>query len=74
MRSTRISLGLMINAGAQLTLSRRLIFRGPMIVLGLIGVILSAVKLELIDTYSEAKHLSSFRNRDVLMNARSPHK
>ena len=41
---TRKSLGLMINAGMLLALSRRLIFRGPVITLGLTGKSLYAVK------------------------------
>ena len=41
---TRISLGLMINAGMLLVLSRRLIFGGTVIALGLTDKSLSAVK------------------------------
>ena len=41
---TRINLGLMINAGMLLALSRRLIFGGPVIALVLTGKSLSAVK------------------------------
>ena len=41
---TRISLGLMINAGMILASSRRLIFGGPVIALGLTGKSLFAVK------------------------------
>ena len=41
---TRINLGLMINAGMLLASSRRLIFSGPVITLGLTGKSLSAVK------------------------------
>ena len=41
--ATRISLGLMINAGMLLASSRRLIFCGPVIALGLNGKSLSAV-------------------------------
>ena len=41
---TRIILGLMINAGMILASSRRLIFGGPVIALGLTGKSLSAVK------------------------------
>ena len=43
-RVTRINLGLMINAGMLLASSRRLIFRGPVIALGLTGKSWSAVK------------------------------
>ena len=46
-RLTRISLGLMINAGMLLASSRRLIFGGPVIALGLTGKSLFAVKGEL---------------------------
>ena len=42
--ATRINLGLMINAGILLASSRRLIFGGPMITLGLIGKSLPAIK------------------------------
>ena len=41
--TTRISLGLMINAGVLLTSSTRLIFGGPVTTLGLTGKSLSAV-------------------------------
>ena len=41
---TRISLGVMINEGMLLASSRRLIFCGPMIVLGLTGKSSYAVK------------------------------
>ena len=41
---TRISLNLMINAGVALVSRRRLIFGGPVIVLGLTWKSLSAVK------------------------------
>ena len=41
---TRINLGLMINAGMLLASSRRLIFGGPLIALGLTGQSLSAIK------------------------------
>ena len=44
---TRISNGLMINAGMLLASSRRLIFGGPVIALGITGKSLSAVKREL---------------------------
>ena len=70
--ATRISLGLMINAGMLLAF-RRLIFGRPMIALGLTGKSLSTVKCEN-ETYSEAKRQYCARNRDVLMNAQSPHK
>ena len=46
MCAIRINLGLTINAGELLTLSRRLIFGGFVIALGLIGKSLFAVKLE----------------------------
>ena len=52
---TRINLGFMINAGMLLASSRRLIFGGPVIALWLIGKSWSAIKWELIETYSEAK-------------------
>ena len=43
---TRINLGLMINAGMLLASSRRLVFDGPVIALGLTGKSLSAIKCE----------------------------
>ena len=42
--ATRISLGLMIDAGMLLASSKRLIFSGPVIALGLTGKSLSTVK------------------------------
>ena len=65
---TRISLGLMINAGMLLASSRRLIFGGPVIALRLIGKRLSHYQVRANETYSEAKRQFSDRNRDVLMN------
>ena len=44
MSVTRIYLGFMINAGMLLASSRRLIFGGPVIALGIIGKSLSAIK------------------------------
>ena len=41
---TKISLGLMINAGMLLASSRKFFFGGPVIALGLTGKCLSAVK------------------------------
>ena len=41
---TRISLGLIINAGMPLASSRRLVFDGPVIARGLTGKSLTAVK------------------------------
>ena len=41
---TRVSLGLMINAGMLLDSGRRIIFGGPVITLGLTGKSLSAMK------------------------------
>ena len=70
MCETRISFSLMIIAGMLLASSRRLIFGGPVIALELTGKSLSAAN----ETYSEAKHQFSDRNRDVLMNVQSPHK
>ena len=67
---TRINLGLMINAGMLLASSRRFIIGGPAIAIRLTAKSLSAVN----ETYSEAKRQFSDRNRDVLMNVRSPHK
>ena len=66
MCTTRISLGLKINAGVSLTSSRRLIFGGPEIALGLTGKILYTVMRVL------AKREFIDRNRDVLMNAPVP--
>ena len=59
----RISLGLMINAGMLLASSRRLIFVGPVIALGLTWKSLSLSSESL-----EAKFQFSDRNRTVLMN------
>ena len=73
MCETRISLGLMINAGVLLASSRRLIFGGPVIAPGLTGKSLSC-QVRDNETYSEIKRQFSNRNRDVLMNAQSPHK
>ena len=47
MVTTRISLGLMINGGTLLASSRKLIFGGPVIALGLTGKNLSTVKGEI---------------------------
>ena len=70
---TRINLGLMINAGFLLASSRRLIFDGPVITLGLIGKFV-VCQVRANETYSEAKRQFSDRNREVLMNVQSPHK
>ena len=69
--ATRISLGLMINAGMLLASSRRLIFGGPVIA-NWEEFVHCQVRAN--ETYSEAKRRFSERNRDVLMNAQSPHK
>ena len=73
MCATRISLGLMINAGMLLASRRMLIFGGPVIALGLTGNSLTTVKEELTKPTNEAKRQFSARNRDDLMNAKSPH-
>ena len=70
--ATRINLGLMISAGMLLTLSRRLIFGGLVIALGLTGKSLSTVKLELMKPTLRRGVI--FRKRDLLINAQSPHK
>ena len=44
MCATRISSGVMVNAGMPLALSRRFIFDGPVIALGLTGKSSSGVK------------------------------
>ena len=67
---TRINLGLTINAGMLLASSRRLIFGGPVITLGLTGKSLSG-EVRANETYSEAKRPFSERNKGVLMNAQS---
>ena len=67
---TRISLGLMINAGMLLASSRRLIFDGP--VINWNEFVRCQVRTN--ETYSDAKRQFSDRNRDVLMNVQSPHK
>ena len=58
------------NAGVLKASSRRLIFGGPVIALGLSG---KSCPLSS-EIYSEANRQFSDSNRDVLMNARSPHK
>ena len=72
MCATRIRFGLMINAGIRLALRRRLIFGGPVIARvnweEFVGCQVRANKI-----YSETKCQFSIRNRDVLMNAQSPH-
>ena len=60
----------MINAEIRLASSRRLIFGGPVIALGLTGKSLSSAN----ETYSEAKRQFSNRNCDILMSVQSPHK
>ena len=74
MCETRISLGLMINAGMFLASSRRLMFGEPVIALELTGKSLFDGQVRANETYSEAKRQFSARNRDVLMNVQSPHK
>ena len=74
MCTTSISLGLIINAGMLWASSRRFIFGGPVITLGLTGMSFSTVKLRAIETFSEAKRQFSARNRVVLMNAQSSNK
>ena len=69
---TRISLGLMINAGMLLASSRRPIFGGPVNILGLTEFVRCQLRAN--ETYSEDKRQFSDRNRDVLMNVQSPHK
>ena len=71
---TRINLGLMINAGMLLASSRRLIFGGPVIALGLNWEEFVRCEVRANETSSEAKRQFSDRNRDVLMNVRSLHK
>ena len=72
---TKINMCLMINAGMILASSRRLIFGGPVIALGLTAWE-EFVRCEVIanETYSEAKRQFSDRNKDVLINVQSPHK
>ena len=70
----RISLGLMINAGILLASSRRLIFGGPVIALGLTWEEFVCCQVRANETYSEAKHQFRDRNRTVLMNVQSSHK
>ena len=71
---TRINLGLMINAAMLLASSRRFIFGGPLIALGLTGIEFVSYQVRANETYSEAKRQFSDRTRDVLMNVQSPHK
>ena len=69
----RINLGLMINAGMLLVSSRRLIFGGPVIArVNWEEFVRYQVRAN--ETYLEANHQFSDRNRDVLMNVQSPHK
>ena len=74
--ATKINLGLVVNDGMLLASSRKLIFGGPMIAFGLTGMSLSTVKCQVRanETSSEAKRQLSSRNRNILMNAQSPHK
>ena len=71
---TRISLGLMINTGMLLDSSRRLIFGGSVRDRSRVNweeFFHCQVRAD--ETYSEAKHQFSDRNRDVLINVNSPH-
>ena len=64
----------MINAGVRLASSRTLIFGGPMIALWLVNwKEFVHCQMKANETYSEAKHQFNDGNRDVLMNAQSPH-
>ena len=72
MCETRISHGLMINAGMLLASSRRLIIGGPAPRVNWEEFVRCEVRAN--ETYSEAKHQFSDRNRDVLMNVQSHHK
>ena len=74
MCETRITLGLMINAGMHLASSRRLVFGGPVTALGLTGIELVNCQVRANETYSAAKRQFSDRNRDVLLNVQSLHK
>ena len=66
---SRISPGLMTNAGVRLASSRWLIFGAPLITLGLIVTNLSIhCQVRANKTYSEAERQFSDQNRDVLMN------
>ena len=69
---TRISPGLMINAGVLLASSRSLIFGGPVIAVEL-TLIVGPLSVRANETYSEAKCQFSNRNRAVLMNVQSLH-
>ena len=69
---TRISLGLMINAGMLLASGRRLIFGGPVITrVNWEEFVSCQVRNE---TYLKVKRQFSDKNRDVLLNVQSPHK
>ena len=59
---------------ANLASSRRLIFSGPVIALGLTWEEFVHCQVRANETYLDAKRQFSARNRDVLMNAQSPHK
>ena len=67
--TTRLILGLMINAVVLLASSRRLILGGPAISLGLTGKNLATVKVGANETYSEAKRQFSDRNNEHLLSA-----
>ena len=72
---TRISLGLMINAGMVLNSSRRLIFGGPVIVsVSWEEFVRCQVRDNEKNQCLEAKRQFSDRNTDVPMNVQSPHK
>ena len=70
----RISLGFMINARVHLASKMCLIFDGPVIGLWLTWEEFVRYQVRANEIYSEAKSQFSVRNRDVLMNAQSPHK
>ena len=71
MCETRISLGLMINAGMLLASSRaHLRWTRDRFRVNWEEFVRCQVRAN--ETYSEAKHLFSDRNRDVLMNVQSP--
>ena len=63
----------MFNAGMIFDSSRRLIFGGPVITLGLTGKSLSSVKVRVNEAHLEVKRQFSVRNH-VLIHDQSPHK
>ena len=74
MCATRISLGLMINAGMNIGLKQEAHLRWTRDRSRVTWEEFVHCQVRANETYSEPKHQFSARNRDVLMNVQSPHK